>query len=351
MDCFGKIQPMNIRSFFPVLFGIALLTSLAACGAQNGAETPVPPTETAAPDVPTDTPFIPTDTPEGAGMVFLLKGPDAIQEQINQVQSALTAAVAGTELAVESPAELSVESAPDNLKMVVMVGKPANIADLTAGLPEVKFLGISGADWPGTENMYVIGLDAANSPNQAFLAGYIAAVQSEEYRIGIISVNDPAGQIYRDAFLNGVIYFCGTCTPFYPPFELYPVYSEVPAGADQPALEAAAQNLLARGVTMVHITPQLQSDAIYPYLAQNGVVLVGTSAPPAGLEGNWVASVIDNGGISLENAIRSLLTGEQASAAPSSLEISFAGVSQARLDHFNEILGRLESGEIDPVGQ
>jgi hypothetical protein len=139
--------------------------------------------------------------------------------------------------------------------------------------------------------------------------------------------------------------------PFYPPFELYPVYSEVPAGADQPALETAGQNLLARGVTMVHVAPQLQSVAIYQYLAMNGVYLVGTSAPPAGLEGNWVASVIDNGGVSLENAIRSLLTGEQASAAPSSLEISFAGVSQARLDHFNEILGRLESGEIDPVGQ
>jgi len=342
-----------MRSLLLVLFGIFLIAALAGCGARNAVETPVLPTDTSAPDVPTDTPFIPTDTPEGAGQVFLLAGPDASQDLVNQVMTALTAAVAnaGIELALESPPELRVETAPDNLKMVVMVGKPDNIAELTAGLPEVKFLGVGGSDWPGSANMYVIGLNNANSPNQAFMAGYIAAVQSEEYRIGIISVSDAAGQLYREAFLNGVIYFCGTCTPFYPPFELYPVYAEVPTGDGLASLETAAQNLLARGVTMVHVAPQLQSEGIYQYLAANGVRLVGTSAPPAGLEGNWVASVIDDGGISLENSITALLTGQPASAAPSSLKVDYAGVSQARLDHFNEILGRLESGEIDPVGE
>lgn len=338
---------MKIRSYFLLLFSLIFTIGLAACGAQNGAETPLPPTDSAAPPVPTDTAFIPTDTPEALGIVVLLTPAQGWGENYSAVESA----VISLGLTLDVRQELTVESAPTNLQMVVMFGAPGNVNDLTAGLPGVKFVGVGGSDWPGTGNMYVIGLDAANSPIQAFMAGYIAAVQSEEYRIGIISVNDSAGQIYRDAFLNGVIYFCGTCTPFYPPFELYPVYSEVPAGADQPSLEAAAQNLLARGVTMVHIAPQLQSETIYQYLAQNGVLLVGTSAPPAGLEGNWVASVIDNGGISLENAIRSLLTGEQASVVPSSLEISFTGVSQARLDHFYEILGRLESGEIDPVGQ
>lgn len=330
-----------------VLFGIVLIAVLAGCGAQNGDATPILPSETAAPLPPTDTPQVASETPEMPGVVILLSPAQGWGEEQAMVESAVTA----SGLMLETRQELSVENAPANLQMVVMFGAPANVSDLAAGLPEVTFVGVGGSGWPGTANMYVIGVSDANSPNQAFLAGYIAAVQSEEYRIGIISVNDPAGQIYRDAFLNGVIYFCGTCTPFYPPYELYPVYSEVPLGADQAALEAAAQNLLARGVTMVHVAPQLHSDAIYQYLAQNGVLLVGTTAPPAGLEGNWVASVIDDGGISLENAIQSLLTGEQTSAAPSSLEISFAGVSQARLDHFDEILGRLESGEIDPVGQ
>ncbi len=117
------------------------------------------------------------------------------------------------------------------------------------------------------------------------MAGYIAAVQSEEYRIGIISVNDAAGQDYRDAFLNGVIYFCGNCATIYPPFEVYPVYEEVAPGADQTALENAAQTLIGRGVNMMLVAPGLQDAGFYQYLAQNGVRMIGTDAPPAGLEG------------------------------------------------------------------
>jgi hypothetical protein len=338
---------MKLRSLSLVIFCVLLLTTTYACSAQSGAEATLPLTETSAPIPPTDTPAVPSETPQIPGVVILLSPAQGWEEE----QAAVEAAVTGRGLTLEVRQDLSVESAPANLQIVVMFGVPGNASDLAVGLPEVIFLGVGGSGWPDTANMYVIGLTEANSPNQAFLAGYIAAVQSEEYRIGIISVNDPAGQTYRNAFLNGVIYFCGTCTPFYPPFEIYPVYSEVIPGADQAALEAAAQNLLARRVTMVHVAPPLQSDAIYQYLAQNGVRLIGTSAPPAGLEENWVASVVDDGGTSLENAVRALLNGEETSAAPASLKIDFAGVSQARLDHFYEILTRLETGEIDPVGQ
>ena len=63
-----------------------------------------------------------------------------------------------------------------------------------------------------------------------------------------------------------------------------------------------------------------------------------------------VASVIDSPGISLENTLIALLSDEPMPEVPSSIEISYIGVSEARLAHFNEILEKIESGEIDPIG-
>ncbi len=183
------------------------------------------------------------------------------------------------------------------------------------------------------------------------MAGYIAAVQSEEYRVGIISVDDAAGQEYRDAFLNGAIYFCGNCATLYPPYEVYPADESVAPGADQTALENAAQVLLGKGVNIVLVAPGLQNAGLYQYLAQNGVRLIGTDAPQAGLEGSWVASVLLTSGVSLEATLGAVLDGTGVPGSGSLVEINYTGVGEARLAHFAQILAQLNSGSIDPLGK
>ena len=138
--------------------------------------------------------------------------------------------------------------------------------------------------------------------------------------------------------------------PYYPPYYEYPVYYEVPLGASADVLQQAADNLISQGVNTVHLAPGVETDNLYNYLANSGMRFVGAAAPPAGLEGNWIVSVLAGGEIDITQVITGVLNGQTEFQSASSVQISFTGLSQARLTHYLEILAALESGEIDPQG-
>lgn len=77
---------------------------------------------------------------------------------------------------------------------------------------------------------------------------------------------------------------------------------------------------------------------------------VGTAAPPAGLEGYWIASVISGGEVDYIQVFDGVMNGQTEFNLSSSVGISFTGLSEARLAHYLEILAGLEEGEIDPLG-
>jgi len=319
-----------------------VITSLAACAQQD--ET-VLPTDTTVPLVETSTPTTqPTETSQPPLVVMLSPAQGWGDDHAAVEQAALARG-----MAFEVRQDLTVADAPQNLQLVVSFGEMPGLADLISGLPQVQFfvLGSTGL----TENPTLTILERGDVlPSLGFMAGYIAAVQAEEWRIGIISVADAGGQIYRDAFLNGVLYFCGICNPLFPPFEAYPLFAEVAPGAGEAEIQQAADDLLTRAVDILHVAPALQSETLYQYLAQRGVRIVGTDAPPAGLESNWVASVISTPVMDFTSVLESALNGQTQGRVGVSLQVNYTGISQARLTHFAEIISKLEAGEIDPVG-
>jgi hypothetical protein len=92
-------------------------------------------------------------------------------------------------------------------------------------------------------------------------------------------------------FVNGVIFYCGLCRPAYPPFFQYPVYAEIPGGASQGELQAAADNLIANAVETVYVFPGAGNEVLLDYLAQAGITIIGGTAPPEGVQSQWAATV------------------------------------------------------------
>ena len=348
-QCFGKIGAMTKSRIGFVLVVCVIMFLLSGC-ANGGNETPLPSTDTpvvASPPTEVNTPAPP---PVDPGVIVLLWPEGADPAALSAIEGQLRTSAEGRGLVLETRSQLSLESQPPNLQMVVL-GRPVQEVDqLVASMPAIPFLALGEFGLAPAQNLTVIR-QSASSPIQAFLAGYIASVQSDEWRIGIISSSTAEGQQYREAFLKGVIYFCGTCTPFYPPYETYPQFVEVPIGSDQTAMESAVGQLLARGVTLVHVAPELQTDAFLTYLAQNGLRIIGTAAPPAGLESNWVASVLLSSQGSLSEDVLAVLDGNSLPEIGDQIEISYTGISEARLVHFQEILEKLDTGQIDPVGE
>lgn len=332
---------MNKTKILGIIF---LLIWIAGCSLQQ--EDPaVPPTEMSAPLVATETPLpLPTETNQ-PGLVVLLAPAQGWGEQHSLVEQA--ALERG--LAFEIRQEMSVADAPLNLKAVVSFGKAPGLEALVTGFPEVQFVAVGAAGLAASPNLTLVE-EGSSLPALGFMAGYIAAVQAEEWRIGIISAGDETGLIYQNAFLNGVLYFCGICNPVFPPYEPYPLYAAVAPGGGEAEVQQAADALISRAVDMVHVAPGLQSEALYRYLAERGVRIVGTDAPPAGLETNWVASVIPMPGMELASVIGAALDGQSLGRVETTLQVNFTGISPSRLSHFAEIISRLASGEIDPVG-
>jgi hypothetical protein len=108
--------------------------------------------------------------------------------------------------------------------------------------------------------------------------------------------------------------------------------------------------MIAEGVSMMLVAPAHQTPEFLSYLAQNGILLIGTDAPPAGLEGSWVVSVLLVSGTSLEVALGAMLDGYPVPESGEHIEVNYTGAGEARLEHFAQILERLLSGEIDPLG-
>jgi len=323
---------------------ISLLIFMLLAGCAQQTET-VPPTNTAAPLIETSTPTQPPTQTSLPPVVVLLAPAQGWGEDHAVVEQAAQA----RGLVLDVRQEMTVEQAPQNLQAVVCFGEMPGLSELIAGLPQVQFVVLGAASQPASPNLTIL-TNAGSLPDLGFMAGYIAAVQAEEWRIGIISAADSPGQTYRNAFLNGVLYFCGICNPVFPPFEPYPLYAEVPVGGGEAEAQQAADTLLSRGVDMVHVAPPLQSEALYQYLLQRGVRIVGTDAPPAGLETNWVASVVPSPAMDLAGVLDSALNGQALGEVGVSLQVNYTAVSPARLTHFAEIISRLQSGEIDPVG-
>jgi hypothetical protein len=87
------------------------------------------------------------------------------------------------------------------------------------------------------------------------------------------------------------VYYCGLCRSAVPPFFQYPLYSEVPPGAGQAELQAAADYLLQYAIKTVYLAPGTQDPALVDYLVKAGVNLIGPAAPPEGTQAQWIASI------------------------------------------------------------
>jgi hypothetical protein len=212
-------------------------------------------------------------------------------------------------------------------------------------------VGIAGLQAGG--NLTVVGGGGAQADQQGFIAGYLAAVVTPDWRAGVISVADtPEGQGARQGFLAGVEYFCGLCNPYYPPFLAYPLYAELPAGTTD--WQAAADLLIQNAVDTIYIAPGTGDASLAAQLANAGKLLIGTGAPPPEAAGQWLASVEGGLTVGLEEVLRKALAGEasgQVNPAFALTHVNNERLSAGRQANVEAIMLEVQSGVVAPTRQ
>jgi hypothetical protein len=334
-----------------ILLGLTIIF-LALVGCTNGgngeATTSEAPNGTQRTADPT-----PTSTTAPPKLV-LWAGPEVDQALFAMIQPVAAQYAADSGFVFEHRQSLTAEMGQMNLRVVVVLPPAPGLDTLLLNLPETRFVAVGINGLPQTANLTVINAGGKQATFQGFTAGYIAAMQTKEWRVGIISRADEAGRLYLESFLNGVIYFCGFCNPIYPPYWEYPLYYEVESGANEIIWQKAADDLIGQGVTTFHVAPGVGDERLISYLAERGVLMVGTSAPPEGAMGNWIASVELDILTSFREAMDVAVGGGVMGQVITPLKITNVNLnnfSQGRLAHVDLIIEQLEDGVIDPVGE
>ena len=163
-------------------------------------------------------------------MVVLVAGPGADATLIERLSQTLSDLAAEERLEFELRPSFTLEDSTAEIKFLAAIPPDPGLAALAQAAPATQFLAIT---IPGVEpaaNLTVIHDQEAGPDRVGFLAGYLAAVATPEWRVGVISSNDSdQGIAQRQGFLNGAIFFCGLCRQTYPPFNTYPMFVEAPA--------------------------------------------------------------------------------------------------------------------------
>ncbi len=267
------------------------------------------------------------DSDAAAGAVLLAPA-GADPQQTAALQQLLAALATDAGLSFQTLPSLVPADVTPEVKMVVALPPDPGLAALAAAAPGTQFLAVDIPGLAASGNLQLVQSQSARPDQQGFLAGYLASLLTPDWRVGVISTSgDPAGKAQRQGFLNGAVFYCGLCRPAYPPFVQYPVSAELTVGAAAADQQAAAEALIAQGVSTVYVAPGAGDASLLEYLAGQGVNIIGGVTPPESVKNNWVATLSGDWLEGVRLAWEAALSGQQV-AGDSSLPLAITNVNE-----------------------
>jgi hypothetical protein len=305
---------VRLRSIILLLL-IAVI--LGACGGQQ-------PTATSAP-LPTDT-LVPVATlsPTPVTPLAVLIVPAELDlDTSNLYQKTVydLSQQSGYRFQVRNTFSTS-DVAEPGLKIVIVVSTDPGIAALAAAAPQVQFLAINIPNITAGGNVSVLG-DNTQSDIAAFLAGYTAAMITDDYRIGMLIPRDNGDAIRAlNAYASGMAYYCGSCRPLYFFNWTFPQYLDIGADEDKNNYDAYADILMMQyKVRTIYLYPDIYTEDLANYIGTTGTYVLGTNVPekqPAG----WVMTIQPDVIKAIQNAWPQLVSGQAGITVQSPLGLS-----------------------------
>ena len=295
-DDLEKRRSMTVRLYRFFLVGSFIILALAGCAEGSAEPSPVLPTAQPSSSPITVATLSPSPIASTAlpplGILLAPPGADPDLEMELSPLLLLWAEEAGLRFQVRET--LSIEDFQvDDIQWVVALSPVSNLADLTSSVPGTKFLAVGFSDLEVAANLSVILPETTNFDQQGFMAGYIAAMITPDWRVGVISLADDLARASAKAgFIAGAKYFCGLCRPEYPPFVEYPLFVELSSESSSAEWQAAADILLDKGVETIYLIPGAGDEALLQYLAQSQVKLIGgDNDVQEAIRDQWVVSL------------------------------------------------------------
>ena len=307
-------------------------------------ETVLPLDSTASPTVEET-----VNTPEETPQVILGYSPDVETTVVSQIQTALEFLVNENGLSLEIVEGLTPGRITTNTRVVVGVGSGLDLNGLAQTNPNVQFIAIEDISALPADNLSVVG-SSADPLRLAFMAGYLAALISEDYKVSaLVPGGGEESDLILEAFINGARFYCGICQPKYPPYNTFPSWETLTVENTNSNYQSTVDALAAIGTEVVYLHGSLQSTELLAYLNSLGMKVISDQHPETPLTGNWVGTLSLDPVPAFKNLWLDVLAGSgghQVSASIVLMESENGLVTEGRYRLFEEMIMELETGQI-----
>ena len=334
---------MRLRS---VLLFVWISIILSACGVAGE------PATTSTP-IPTDTPIAPPTLTATATipLAVLVVPADLDPDTSNLYQETVYDLAQSSGFRFQVRNTLTLAELEPGLKVVIALPPDPGIAALAVAAPDVQFLTINIPDVTAGGNISVLG-NNSQSDISAFLAGYTAALITDDYRIGMILPKDNADAILAlNAYAAGMKFYCGICRPLYFFPGAFPQFVEIRAEEEKANYNAYADILILQyKVNTIYLYPDIATADLITYIGTTGVSMIGTISPeqrPAG----WVMTIQPDVIKAIQNAWPELINGRGGITVQSPLglgDIDPNLLSPGKQRLVEQTLSDLQAGLITP---
>lgn len=140
----------------------------------------------------------------------------------------------------------------------------------------------------GSQTWMIGDLEAARE-QAAFLAGYVAALITPDWRAGAIGSPPAEGEAnLLEAFVQGGQFFCGLCRPAYPPYYDYPVAIPI-SSIEADSLELGLAEAETRALKVLFLDEGVAE--ILGTLSSGNFQYLGLQSPSDNLRADWIATL------------------------------------------------------------
>lgn len=344
---------LNIRRIACALIISCLGIAFSACA------TIVPtakPTFTSSPSPTATVTLTPTITPTPtppAPIAVLWAGPGSDRTQVANLQTELNNIVTDAGLRWQVRQQLTTNDLLPELRLVVALPPDPGLAELLPEAPDTQFLAIGISGLESAPNLTTIGAEGDRPDQQGFIAGVIAAMLADDWRVGVISQSDTLeGQAALTGFLNGVTYFCGLCRPAHPPFYEYPLQVALPSTATSIEWQEAANYMMDHEALSVYVYPGARDEAMLSILAAGDINIISSGEPAQGSRSKWVVSLTSDPLTLIQDQVAGLLNGSLTGGRSLAVPITFTNINPSlftpgKQKLAEQVLSDLQAGFID----
>jgi hypothetical protein len=262
--------------------------------------------------VPSSTPIpLPTTPPTPSTPLAVLLMPADLDKAISDAyQTTVYNLTQGSGMRFQVRNSLSPSEIESGLKIVVALPPDPGIAALAAAAPNVQFLAIDIPNVSAAANISVLATES-QSGVPAFLAGYTAAMISDDHHIGmLLPQNNPAAQQAETAYANGMAYYCGLCQPFYYVAYRFPQFLDIPADAPKNQYPGYGNVLVSQyKVDTIYLYPDIAIRELTDALTTGGINMIGAVTPNP-KPGTWVMTIRPDERKAIEKAWPDLTAGK-----------------------------------------